>query len=156
MGKISKLIYMVGAYQISIPFYNVYKYHVNNHEREKRTGISNEFRIKDKYNANGESWALVTGSSEGIGREYALNLAKSKFNIILASRNTAKNKDVELQIKRINPWAKVKIVTLDLSATSDFSAISDDEEVMNNLTLVVNNAGLLLERHFFKHDPQSL
>ena len=30
---------------------------------------------------------VVTGASEGIGREYALQLAKAGFNILLVARN---------------------------------------------------------------------
>lgn len=33
-----------------------------------------------------KSWALVTGSSDGIGKEFALQLAKEGFNVILLAR----------------------------------------------------------------------
>ena len=32
---------------------------------------------------------MVTGASEGIGREYALQLAKKGFNVIVSARNKA-------------------------------------------------------------------
>jgi len=37
-----------------------------------------------RYGKN--SWALVTGSSDGIGKAIALSLAKQGFNIILSAR----------------------------------------------------------------------
>lgn len=37
-----------------------------------------------RYGAH--SWALVTGSSDGIGKAIALSLAKQGFNIILSAR----------------------------------------------------------------------
>uniref|UniRef100_A0A914PYT9 Uncharacterized protein n=1 Tax=Panagrolaimus davidi TaxID=227884 RepID=A0A914PYT9_9BILA len=34
----------------------------------------------------GAKWALITGSTDGIGKEYALQLGKKGFNLILISR----------------------------------------------------------------------
>lgn len=34
-----------------------------------------------------ESWAVVTGSTDGIGKQLAIDLAKRGFNIVLISRN---------------------------------------------------------------------
>ena len=33
---------------------------------------------------------VVTGASDGIGREFAIQLAKAGFNVLLAARNRAK------------------------------------------------------------------
>ena len=33
---------------------------------------------------------VVTGASDGIGREFAIQLAKAGFNVLLAARNQAK------------------------------------------------------------------
>ena len=33
--------------------------------------------------------AVVTGASEGIGKEFALQLAKKGFNIVVSARNAA-------------------------------------------------------------------
>ena len=42
-----------------------------------------------KYGAGKGAWAVVTGASEGIGREYALQLAKKGFNVLVMARNKA-------------------------------------------------------------------
>lgn len=36
------------------------------------------------------SWAVVTGATDGIGREFAVQLAENGFNIVLISRTQAK------------------------------------------------------------------
>ena len=47
-------------------------------------------RIRNTYNSSGKQWAVVTGASEGIGRCYALDLARSGFNVVLVSRSMTK------------------------------------------------------------------
>ncbi len=46
----------------------------------------------DRYGHN--SWAIVTGASDGIGKEFALDLARRGFNIVLISRSINKLNDV--------------------------------------------------------------
>lgn len=41
--------------------------------------------FKKRYGAN--SWALITGSSDGIGKGIAISLARQGFNIILSARS---------------------------------------------------------------------
>jgi len=84
---------------------------------------------------------VVTGASEGIGRCYALDLARSGFNIVLASRSQDKLEKVQREIAGINHNLKVKIVPIDLANSTDYSAITADREVSDNLAIVVNNAG---------------
>ena len=57
------------------------------------TGVNAIFKYcllprKDLASRYGKgSWALITGASDGIGKEYALELAKEGFNIVLMGRN---------------------------------------------------------------------
>ena len=52
-----------------------------------RTTLASPINIKKKF---GGKWALVTGSTDGIGQAYAMALAKSNMNIILVSRTQSK------------------------------------------------------------------
>lgn len=40
-----------------------------------------------KYGAGKGAWAVITGASEGIGREFSLQLAKKGFNVLVISRD---------------------------------------------------------------------
>ena len=52
--------------------------------------------LKERY---GGGWALVTGASDGLGKQYALELARSGFNIILMARNAEKTEAVAKEIR---------------------------------------------------------
>jgi 17beta-estradiol 17-dehydrogenase / very-long-chain 3-oxoacyl-CoA reductase len=44
------------------------------------------------------SWAVVTGSTDGIGKAYALQFAKKGLNVFLISRSADKLKEVKSEI----------------------------------------------------------
>lgn len=48
------------------------------------------------------AWALVTGATDGIGKEFAIQLAKRGFNVFLVSRTTSKLQAVQ---EEIGEWA---------------------------------------------------
>lgn len=54
----------------------------------RRTGD----KMKRVYNANGGSWAVVSGGSDGMGLAMCQNLAKQGFNICMVARNEEKMK----------------------------------------------------------------
>jgi 17beta-estradiol 17-dehydrogenase / very-long-chain 3-oxoacyl-CoA reductase len=43
----------------------------------------------ERYGPKG-SWAVVTGSTDGIGKAFAMELASRGFNLVLISRNIDK------------------------------------------------------------------
>ena len=44
--------------------------------------------LTERYGAG--SWAVITGATDGLGKQFAINLAKLKFNIVLVSRTPEK------------------------------------------------------------------
>ena len=49
-----------------------------------------------------DGWVVVTGSTDGFGKQIALEFAKRGFNIIQISRNEEKLKKTEAELKKIN------------------------------------------------------
>ena len=60
--------------------------------------IRTPYDLVKRYGKDRNSWALVTGASDGIGAESCRNLAKQGFNICLVSRTLSKLKVVESEI----------------------------------------------------------
>ena len=56
----------------------------------------------------GGNWALVTGSTDGIGKAYAFALAKKGLNIVLVSRSPYKLQNVAAEIEQKYSGIKTK------------------------------------------------
>lgn len=97
----------------------------------------------------------MTGASEGIGKEFAKELAKSGFNVAVASRSESKLKVLESEIKAYNPSSEVRVVPVDLSS-NNMEPLLEQQEVWDNLGILVNNAGQLVADQFLTRDPDSI
>ncbi|KAL9664434.1 hypothetical protein QQ045_019834 [Rhodiola kirilowii] len=89
------------------------------------------------------SWALITGSTDGIGKAFAFQLAEKGLNLILISRNPDKISAVSHQIQSTLPNTKIKIFPLDFT-TELSTEISQLEKLLQGLDVgvVINNVGL--------------
>ncbi len=79
--------------------------------------------------------ALITGATSGIGRDMALLLSQKGYDLIIASRDTKKMKQVQ---KKLN--TNVQIVTVDLSNIQDCYKLYDTVK-QQEIDIVINNAG---------------
>ncbi|KZV63046.1 3-ketoacyl-CoA reductase [Peniophora sp. CONT] len=73
-----------------------------------------------KFGAGTGAWAVITGASDGIGREFALQLADKGFNVLLAARNADKLEAVarEIQQKTGNK-VQTECFTIDFASAPD-------------------------------------
>lgn len=88
--------------------------------------------------------ALITGATSGIGKAFALLLSQRGFDLILASRNTAKME----KLQKILP-THVDIVTVDLTKAADCYRLYEAVKDMP-VDLVINNAGMGVVGQFAK------
>ena len=70
---------------------------------------------------------VVTGASDGIGKEFAIQLAKHGFNIVLVSRTQSKLDIVASEIKTRYPSVKTKCVTVDFAQPLSQSYNGDED-----------------------------
>ena len=100
------------------------------------------------------SWALVTGASSGIGKEFARQIAASGINIVLVARREDLLKEVGVEFSK-RYGVEHRVVVLDVSR-EDFivqlASATDDLDI----GLVVSNAGTGNPGEFLKLDRQLL
>ncbi|KAG9238936.1 hypothetical protein BJ875DRAFT_274490 [Amylocarpus encephaloides] len=90
------------------------------------------------------TWAVITGASDGIGKEYAIQLAQKGFNLVLVSRTESKLQNLaqEIEQKYAGAQIKCKILVMDFSKNNDedyakLKALIDRLDV----GILVNNVG---------------
>ncbi|KYM83969.1 Hydroxysteroid dehydrogenase-like protein 1 [Atta colombica] len=90
-------------------------------------------------------WAVVTGSTDGIGKAYAKELAARNMNLILISRNLEKFKHTKDEMLLINSKIQVKILAADFAEGKD--AFTKIHSLLQDISvgILVNNVGKFYE-----------
>jgi len=99
-------------------------------------------------------WALVTGASSGIGKEFARQIAASGIHVALVGRREPLLRTVGAECTRAS-GVQHRIIPLDLSEP-DFLPVLADATRDLDMGLVVSNAGTGNPGEFLKHDRQLL
>ncbi|MGW9349553.1 SDR family NAD(P)-dependent oxidoreductase [Nocardiopsis flavescens] len=86
--------------------------------------------------------ALVTGASRGLGRAYALELARRGARVVLLARSEAPLRELAAQIRERHGGPDAEVVTADLSAPGGPDLVlAELRERGLTVGLLVNNAG---------------
>ncbi|KAF8129950.1 hypothetical protein EV363DRAFT_1219869 [Boletus edulis] len=96
-----------------------------------------------KFGATKGAWAVITGASDGIGKEFALQLAAAGFNTLLVARNEAALTSVAAEIaSKTAGKVEARIQLVDF-AKNDPSALNALKSVVSGLDvgILVNNVG---------------
>jgi 17beta-estradiol 17-dehydrogenase / very-long-chain 3-oxoacyl-CoA reductase len=97
--------------------------------------------ITKRYGAG--SWAIITGATDGIGKEFCMQLAKLKFNIVLVSRTPEKLEKVAEEI-RTKYGVETRTISVDFSKCNQprfFDTIVEATKDLD-LSILVNNVGI--------------
>ncbi|KAM9916419.1 hypothetical protein OXX59_009992 [Metschnikowia pulcherrima] len=95
-----------------------------------------------KYGAaKNDNWAVVTGASDGIGKEYAFQLAKRGLNVVLVSRTLSKLEALADEIEA-NSAVSTKVIAFDASIDDDNNYKAIKEAIAGlHVTVLINNVG---------------
>ncbi|KAF7839855.1 very-long-chain 3-oxoacyl-CoA reductase 1-like [Senna tora] len=94
------------------------------------------------------SWAIVTGSTDGIGKAIAFELASKGLNLLLVGRSPQKleamMKEIRERHNNNNDDVEVKVVVMDLGSLNGEEIMRRMEEGMEGLDVgvLVNSAGM--------------
>ena len=86
-------------------------------------------------------YTLITGASEGLGKEFATIYAKENKNLILVARNKEKLSKLKKQLEKHN--VDIHIVSLDLTVDKSCEELKEYVDKNNlNVDRLINNAGI--------------
>src|SRR6202140_4086992 len=99
-------------------------------------------------------WALVTGASSGIGKEFARQMAASGINVVLVARREALLAELGRAISQ-EFGVQYRALAMDLSQEGFIAGLADATHDID-IGLVVSNAGTGTTGEFLKLDRQLL
>ena len=79
--------------------------------------------------------AIITGASSGLGKEFAIQLSKMGYDLVLVARRKDKLKEIKQQLE-----TNVEIVCLDLSFPTNCVKLFKKYR-KDNIDILINNAG---------------
>ena len=101
---------------------------------------SNSFKLRS-FGQPSKTWAVITGASDGIGKEYALYLAKAGYSTLLVSRTQSKLDLVAQEIKsKYNTLTKTFAMDFGANKTEDYDRLKSVIEELD-VAILINNVG---------------
>jgi short-subunit dehydrogenase len=95
--------------------------------------------------------ALVTGASSGIGAEFARQLARMGYHLILVARREDRLASLAAELQERYPIT-AEVVVADLTESNDVEQVERRIAQLDNLDLLINNAGFGAPGSFAESD----
>lgn len=93
--------------------------------------------------------AVITGPTSGIGKTFAIKLAQKGYELLLIARRETKLKELSDYLSKESN-VKVQYIVADLSKEEDISKVEKHICQLNNIKLLINNAGFGLAGFFME------
>lgn len=91
---------------------------------------------------------IITGATDGIGKQTAIDLAKLGYNIGIVGRSQRKGKAVLDEIASLTGNHSLKYFKADLSIIKDLSGLASDiKKEYNSIDILINNAGAYFSQY---------
>jgi len=99
-------------------------------------------RSLKKYGAGGDCWAVVTGATEGLGKEFARQLAAKGFHVHIVGRNRQKLNDVAQGIQSdFQRKASICIIDFATAGYNDYARLESSIQD-KDISVLINNVGV--------------
>lgn len=99
-----------------------------------------------------ESYAVVTGASQGLGKAFAENLASKNINVVLVSLPGQHLKELAQQLEETYP-IKAHYYEVDLSVNENVMKLTEWLNQSFDIHILINNAGLGGTKKFVDASP---
>src|SRR6185437_5691958 len=114
------------------------------HEDRHSVRTLGRFAMPDLFDVSREV-ILVTGASQGLGRQFARLLSGRGAAVVLAARQIAKLKSLEEEIR--GKGGRAAAVEMDVTDTASIArAIDGAEAALGPISVLINNAGIAVEK----------
>ena len=97
--------------------------------------------------------ALITGSSSGIGAEFAHQLAEQGFDLVLVARREQRLKSIASNLQQ-KYSINCEILVADLANLSENNRVIEKISTLENLDILINNAGFGIMKPFLDIERQ--
>jgi NAD(P)-dependent dehydrogenase (short-subunit alcohol dehydrogenase family) len=92
--------------------------------------------------------AVITGTTHGIGRVVARELARAGLTVVMLCRDATAAEELQAEIQRTAATAKVHVVRCDLASLASVrEAAGSVRDQFGPLRLLINNAGMVSTKH---------
>ncbi|XP_054164160.1 very-long-chain 3-oxoacyl-CoA reductase-like [Oppia nitens] len=105
--------------------------------------LANTLGLGVVWKPDHNTWAVITGATDGIGLEYANRLAQMGYCLLIISRNEDKLQKVKSQLLMTNLKCKqIKILAVDFTKDNIYQQISRELDSLQVIDVLVNNVGM--------------
>lgn len=95
--------------------------------------------------------ALITGSSGGIGEDFAVEFAKRKVNLVLVARREDKLAQLRTRLLELSPGLTIDVIAADLSVPGSAATLAATiADLGRPIDILINNAGVGLHGDFVR------
>ena len=96
---------------------------------------------------------LVTGSTDGIGKQTALELARRGFRVLLHGRSPERGSAVLKELRAEVPGAELDYLNADLSSLAEVRSLAEQvRSCTPRLDVLINNAGVAMKERLLTAD----
>jgi len=110
---------------------------------------------KDFKKVYGDGWVVITGASDGIGKQFAIEFAKKGHKLVLIARSEEKLQKVCSEVKAFSSNnSEINYIVYDFDRSYNESDVKELNEKLykyiNDISILINNLGLVDETLILK------
>jgi retinol dehydrogenase 14 len=100
---------------------------------------------------------LITGATDGIGKQTALELARGGARLVLHGRSQSKLEAARDEVQRLVAGSAVEIAAADFASLAEVRGMAEDVAARHGaIDVLINNAGVFMNQHAMSRDGHEM